>query len=70
MRIHIQMFCEALMLFVLQVRISAQDGLSGTITYQQVLSYSFDDIQKAHGEDARTQDWIATLPWTSMGHHV
>jgi len=59
----IQMFSAALfIMFVLQVRISAQDGLSGIITYQKVLRYTFDNIKKAHGEDQRTQDWIATLP--------
>jgi len=39
----------------------AQD-LAGNITYQQVLHYSFENIQQAHGNDARTQDWIAALP--------
>ena len=46
---------------VISARIVAAD-LAGTITYQQVLRYTFDNIQKAHGEDARTQDWIAALP--------
>jgi len=63
MRVQIQMFIAALvMLFLLPVRISAQDGLSGTITYQQVLRYTFDNIKKAHGENQQTQYWIATLP--------
>lgn len=42
--------------------LTAQDPLAGTITYQQVLRYSFENIKKAHGEDPRTQDWIAALP--------
>ncbi len=42
--------------------LSAQDPLSGTITYQQVTHYNFDNIKEAHGEDQRTQDWLATLP--------
>jgi len=41
---------------------SAQEALSGTITYQQVLRYSFDNVKAAHGNDDRTADWIATLP--------
>ena len=63
MRIQIHMFSAALfILFVFQVRISAQEGLSGTITYQQVLRYTFDNIKKAHGENQQTQYWLATLP--------
>jgi len=42
--------------------LSAQDPLAGTITYQQVLHYSFENIEKAHGDNARTQDWITSLP--------
>ena len=42
--------------------LTAQDPLAGTITYQQVLHYSFENIQAAHGDDARTQDWITALP--------
>ena len=42
--------------------LSAQDPLAGTITYQQVLHYSFENIQEAHGDNQRTQDWITSLP--------
>lgn len=42
--------------------LKAQDHLAGIITYQQVLHYSFENIQAAHGENAQTQDWIAALP--------
>ena len=42
--------------------LSAQDPMAGTITYQQVTRYSFENIQEAHGENQRTQDWIASLP--------
>jgi GLPGLI family protein len=40
----------------------AQDPLAGTITYQQVTHYNFENIQAAHGDNQRTQDWIASLP--------
>jgi len=43
-------------------KISAQDQLAGTITYQQVTRHNFDNIREAHGNDERTQDWIASLP--------
>ena len=42
--------------------VSGQAPLAGTVTYQQVTRYNFDNIKEAHGEDQRTQDWIATLP--------
>ena len=42
--------------------LSAQDPLAGTITYQQVTRYSFDNVREAHGNDQRTQDWITSLP--------
>ena len=42
--------------------LSGQDPLAGTITYQQVLHYSFENIEKAHGDDQRTQDWLTSLP--------
>lgn len=42
--------------------LSAQDPMAGTITYQQVLRYSFENIEQAHGDDQRTQDWITSLP--------
>jgi len=42
--------------------VHAQENLSGNITYQQVVRYSFDKVKEAHGNDERTQDWIATLP--------
>ena len=42
--------------------LSGQDPLAGTITYQQVLRYSFENIEKAHGDNQRTQDWVASLP--------
>ena len=40
----------------------AQDPLAGTITYQQITRYSFENILEAHGDDQRTQDWIASMP--------
>ena len=42
--------------------LTAQAPLAGTITYQQVTRYNFENIQEAHGENQRTQDWIASLP--------
>lgn len=42
--------------------VSGQDPLAGTITYQQVLRYSFENIEQAHGDNQRTQDWITSLP--------
>ncbi len=42
--------------------LTAQDSLAGTVTYQQVTRYNFDNIREAHGEDERTKDWLATLP--------
>ena len=42
--------------------LSAQDPLAGSITYQQVTHYNFENIQAAHGDNQRTQDWIASLP--------
>jgi GLPGLI family protein len=42
--------------------LNAQAPLAGTITYQQVLHYTFENIKEAHGDDARTQDWITALP--------
>lgn len=40
----------------------AQSSLAGTITYQQVTRYNFENIRQAHGDNQQTQDWIATLP--------
>jgi len=42
--------------------VSGQDPLAGTITYQQVTRYNFENIQKAHGDNQRIQDWLAPLP--------
>lgn len=42
--------------------LTAQEPLAGTITYQQVTRYSFENVKEAHGDDERTQDWIASLP--------
>ena len=42
--------------------LTAQDPLAGTITYQQVLHYTFENIKEAHGDNAGTQDWITALP--------
>ncbi len=42
--------------------LTAQDPLAGTINYQQVLHYTFENIQEAHGDNQRTQDWITSLP--------
>ena len=36
--------------------------LAGTITYQQVIHYNFDNIREAHGDDQQTSAWIASLP--------
>lgn len=41
--------------------VKAQD-LAGTITYQQVIRYNFENIKEAHGDDQRTSSWIASLP--------
>lgn len=42
--------------------LTAQSSLSGTISYQQIVRYNFDNIKQAHGNDDRTQDWLSTLP--------
>ncbi len=42
--------------------VSGQNPLAGTITYQQVNRYSFENIREAHGNNQRTQDWITSLP--------
>ncbi len=42
--------------------LSGQAPQAGTITYQQVLHYSFENIEKAHGDSQQTQDWITSLP--------
>ena len=42
--------------------LNAQDPLAGTITYQQVLHFTFENIKEAHGDNQRTQDWITSLP--------
>ena len=42
--------------------VSGQAPLAGTITYQQVTHYNFDNIKEAHGEGQGAQDWIAALP--------
>ena len=41
--------------------VKAQD-LAGTITYQQVIRYNFENIKEAHGDDQRTSSWFASLP--------
>lgn len=41
--------------------VKAQD-LAGTITYQQVIRYNFENIKEAHGDDQQTAGWIASLP--------
>jgi len=41
--------------------VKAQD-LAGTISYQQVIRYSFDKIKDAHGDDQQTSAWLASLP--------
>jgi GLPGLI family protein len=55
-----RIFTVAILVSLALPGLTAQDHLAGTITYQQVLRYSFENIEKAHGED--TQDWIAALP--------
>ena len=36
--------------------------LAGTITYQQVIRYNFENIKEAHGNDQQTSSWLASLP--------
>jgi GLPGLI family protein len=36
--------------------------MAGTITYQQVTRYNFENIKQAHGNNQGTQDWITSLP--------
>jgi len=57
-----RMAAVAMIVLLALPALTAQDPLAGTITYQQVLRYSFDNIKEAHGDDARTQDWITSLP--------
>jgi len=57
-----RMIIVALIVSLALPALTAQDDLAGTITYQQVLHYSFENIEKAHGDNARTQDWITSLP--------
>jgi len=52
----------AILLALALPTMSAQDPLAGTITYQQVTHYSFENVRKAHGEGQGAQDWIAALP--------
>ncbi len=35
---------------------------AGTITYQQVIRYNFENIKDAHGDDQQTSAWLASLP--------
>jgi len=51
---------SVLVLWILP-EVKAQD-LAGTITYQQVIRYNFDNIKEAHGEDQQTSAWLASLP--------
>ena len=57
-----RMIIVALIVSLALPALTAQDDLAGTITYQQVLHYSFENIEKAHEDNARTQDWITSLP--------
>ncbi len=52
----------AILISLALLNLTAQETLSGTITYQQVLHYTFENIKEAHGGDAGTQDWITALP--------
>jgi GLPGLI family protein len=52
----------AMLISLVLPALTAQDPLAGTITYQQVTHYSFDNIQEAHGNNQRIQDWLAPLP--------
>ncbi len=56
------LFALAFLMTANFLELAAQDPLAGTITYQQIAHYSFDNIQEAHGNNQRTQDWLATLP--------
>jgi GLPGLI family protein len=51
---------SALILWILP-GVKAQD-LAGTITYRQVIHYSFTKIKEAHGNDQQTSSWLASLP--------
>ena len=50
--------------------LSAQDPMAGTITYQQVSRYNFENIKEAHGNDQGTQDWITSLPTEGISVQV
>lgn len=50
--------------------LTGQDPLAGTITYQQVLHYSFENIEKAHGDSQESQDWLSTLPKEGLAVQV
>lgn len=51
----------AILFMMVFCQVNAQD-LAGTITYQQVTRYNFENIRDAHGDNQQTQDWIASLP--------
>ena len=50
--------------------VSGQAPLAGTITYQQVLHYSFENIEEAHGDSQESQDWLSTLPKEGLAVQV
>lgn len=49
--------------------VRAQD-LAGTITYRQVIHYSFEKIKEAHGNDQQTSGWLASLPEESSAEQL
>jgi len=56
-----KVFIAVLLALLLLPAVIAQD-LAGTITYQQVIRYNFENIKEAHGNDQRTSSWLASLP--------
>ncbi len=34
----------------------------GTVQYERMIRYSFENIKEAHGDDQRRMDWLASLP--------
>jgi GLPGLI family protein len=58
----VRIFGAALASLLAFTNLTAQESLSGTIAYQQIVHYNFDNIKQAHGNDERTQDWLSTLP--------
>jgi GLPGLI family protein len=50
--------------------VSGQRTWEGSITYKQVIRYSFTKIKEAHGDDQQTSGWLASLPEESSAKQL